>query len=75
MKKLGMALSCLTVALLMGCGGSDTTGTDTTSTDTNSTDTSSSNSGSDDTSPSTYTFIDEAVKGLYYKTATQTVLY
>ncbi|EKO3488199.1 hypothetical protein M3924_003885 [Vibrio fluvialis] len=56
MNKNGIVLSCLTSAILMGCGGDDS--------GTASTDTSSATA-------STYSFIDEAVKGLYYKTATQ----
>ena len=62
MKKSGIVLSFLTSAILMGCGGDDssTTGTGT-----------GTGTGTSGTTASTYTFIDEAVKGLYYKTATQ----
>jgi len=57
MKKSGIVLSFLTSAILIGCGGDDSGTTGT---------------GTSGTTASSYTFIDEAVKGLYYKTATQT---
>lgn len=61
MNKSGIVLSFLSAAILIGCGSDDTsTGT-----------TPANPSPSTDASPTTYTFIDEPVKGLYYKSATQ----
>lgn len=60
MNKCGIALFFLSVALLVGCNGSSS-----------SSDSGSSSSDSGSTIPTTYTFIDEPVKGLYYESETQ----
>ncbi len=59
MNKSGIVLSFLSAAILIGCGSDDASTT------------TSNQSPSTDSSPTTYTFIDEPVKGLYYKSATQ----
>lgn len=61
MNKSGIILSFMSAALLIGCNSS--------SNDTRANTVPGTDTGT--VSPSTYTFIDEPVKGLFYKSATQ----
>ncbi|UXI04694.1 hypothetical protein [Photobacterium sp. TY1-4] len=71
MNKSGIAFSFLSVALLMGCNGSSGSNDVATNTGTEAGTNTGTNTGTNNAAPTTYTFIDEPVKGLYYASATQ----